>query len=138
MGTTSVCVAGVLLHRDGQVLLQHRDPNPAIRYPGHWAIFGGALEPGETAETAARREIFEELGLRLTGPLELVYVGDDGQLHRTFYAAPLDRPVESLDLQEGQGMGLFTPELLDLHPVVPLHREVVRTFLVQLAARAAS
>ena len=43
-------------------LLQLRDQKPGIFYPGHWGLFGGALDPGETPDTALRRELFEELG----------------------------------------------------------------------------
>ena len=34
-----------------------------IFYPGHWGLFGGAMEPGEAADAALRRELQEELGL---------------------------------------------------------------------------
>lgn len=56
---------------DGRVLLQRRRDN------GLWAGTGGALEPGETFEDAARREAYEELGL-VPGRLELlnIYSGE--------------------------------------------------------------
>ncbi|MGV3720271.1 MAG: NUDIX domain-containing protein, partial [Actinomycetota bacterium] len=85
-------VAGVILHREGRVLLQHRDDNPEIVWPGHWAIFGGHMEPGEAPEEAALRELEEELELRLEGPLELFSPRNDGVRERFIFAAPL--PVE--------------------------------------------
>lgn len=128
-------VAGVILHRDCKVLLQHRDDKPDIVYPNTWAIFGGHLDPGEDPESGARREIEEELGLRLEGPLELVFNESDGSRHRYFYAAELTVPLEALTLMEGQGLGLFSEEELDGVPVVPLHARIVRDFLAQQRAR---
>lgn len=34
-------------------------------HPGQWALPGGRLDPGESAQQAALREVWEELGLRL-------------------------------------------------------------------------
>src|SRR5690349_3315658 len=44
-------------------LMQLRDQVRGIFYPGHWGIFGGAMEGGETSEEALRRELKEELNL---------------------------------------------------------------------------
>ncbi|MBX6377576.1 MAG: NUDIX domain-containing protein [Clostridia bacterium] len=56
-----VGVKGVIV-RDGRFLLVKRPPGDD--YPG-WALPGGSLEPGETAESCLRREIEEETGLRV-------------------------------------------------------------------------
>jgi 8-oxo-dGTP pyrophosphatase MutT (NUDIX family) len=39
---------------------------------GFWSVPGGFVDPGETPEEGAVRELFEEAGLRPTGPLWLV------------------------------------------------------------------
>src|SRR2546423_5853955 len=58
--------AGVILvDPQGRVLLQLRDDNPRIMFPGHWGITGGAGNPGETPEDIALREVWEETGLAL-------------------------------------------------------------------------
>jgi 8-oxo-dGTP diphosphatase len=124
-----VQVAGVILHREGKVLLQHRDDKPDIAWPGAWTIFGGHVEPGEDPETAARREMEEELGLRLTGPLPLVYHSIQDGRERFFYVAELTVPVEALVLMEGQGMALLAREELEEYAVVPIHREILERFL---------
>ncbi len=54
--------------RPDAVLLVRRGRPPAL---GAWSIPGGAQELGETAESAARRELQEETGL-MVGPLSLV------------------------------------------------------------------
>lgn len=57
---------GIIIENEkGKVLLQRRRDN------GFWGIPGGAMEPGETFEQAARREAKEETGLTL-GELRLI------------------------------------------------------------------
>jgi 8-oxo-dGTP pyrophosphatase MutT (NUDIX family) len=63
-----VVAAGVLVFDAGGRVLLHRH-----RDSGRWGIPGGALEPGETLEAAARRELREETGLE-AGTLTLTDV----------------------------------------------------------------
>ena len=67
--------AGVILVDDGHVLLVKRRYAPRARL---WCLPAGFMEYGETPEHCARRELFEETGLRarLTG-LFGVYAGLD-------------------------------------------------------------
>jgi 8-oxo-dGTP diphosphatase len=132
VGGGSTRVAGVILYREGKVLLQHRDDKPTIRWPGTWAIFGGHVEEDETFEDAARREVWEELELRLDGPLALVHHEDDGDRDRAIFSASLPVLPEELALAEGQGMALVSREQLDGLPVVPVHREILLRFFETL------
>jgi len=61
-------VAGILLVREGRVLLVRRSTSMA-RAPGRWAYPGGFVELGESAEQAALRETAEEacVPARITG-----------------------------------------------------------------------
>ncbi|MCY7396036.1 MAG: NUDIX domain-containing protein [Nocardioides sp.] len=63
----------------GWVLLQERDEHPVID-PGRWGFPGGGVEPGESFEQAAYRELAEETGVRLERGLEPVAV------HTVFHA----------------------------------------------------
>ena len=49
--------------RDGAVLFLRR--SPGVFRAGHWELPGGAVEPGESHETAAVREMAEETGLKV-------------------------------------------------------------------------
>jgi 8-oxo-dGTP diphosphatase len=52
-------VALALLERNGRWLMQLRDDVPGIVGPGCWGLFGGHLDPGETAQQALERELLE-------------------------------------------------------------------------------
>lgn len=54
---------GVLIRADGAFLLTSRPPGKV--YEGYWEFPGGKVEPGESVEQALRRELLEEIGLRI-------------------------------------------------------------------------
>ena len=55
----------ILLNPDGHILIGKREGSHAP----FWSIPGGYLEPGETFETAAIREVKEETGLDIANPV---------------------------------------------------------------------
>jgi 8-oxo-dGTP diphosphatase len=55
--------AAVILRADGRFLLAQRPQNKV--YPGYWEFPGGKIEEGESAESALRRELHEELGIEV-------------------------------------------------------------------------
>ena len=54
--------AGVLVQRDGKLLLVRRNHTPAL---GSWAFPSGFVDAGEVVEEAAVREVFEETGIEV-------------------------------------------------------------------------
>jgi 8-oxo-dGTP pyrophosphatase MutT (NUDIX family) len=60
VGSRPLVVAGssvILVNKENKILLQLRIDNNC------WGLPGGSLEPGETLEEVAKRELFEETGL---------------------------------------------------------------------------
>jgi 8-oxo-dGTP pyrophosphatase MutT (NUDIX family) len=145
--------AGVILvDREGRVLMQLRDANPAIMYPDHWGITGGAGLAGETPEQAARREVEEETGLILGRfePFRAYYFQEpaDGRGARPararsradyelyLFHAPCETPVEELVCGEGQALRFVSPDELDEIPIAYNHRQVLEDFFGSTAYAA--
>lgn len=125
--------AALLVAPDGRYLLQHRDPLPGIFFPGWWGLFGGALEPGESAAAALRRELQEELQFDpetilpfCTLGLDFGFAGHD-QTHRHIFEVPVEcSDPDRMVLGEGRGMAFFEArEILSGLPVIPYDCTVI-------------
>lgn len=121
----------------GALLLMRRSDN------GHWGLPGGYVELGESVETAAVREVFEETGIavalgRLVGvysdPRRQVIAYPDGQrvqaVNLCFEArARSDRtPARPTTPEETLETGWFEPAALP-EPRVPIHEIRIRDVL---------
>ena len=118
MATYEVALV-LLVDPSGAVLMQHRDDQAPVS-PNQWGFPGGHIEPGETPEQAARRELLEETGLT-AGELESLWSGprpyEKGFPHTVTvhaFRGTTDARQEDVVLGEGQAM-VFVPraELLD-------------------------
>jgi 8-oxo-dGTP diphosphatase len=119
-------VAAILRDAQGRILLAQRGPHGD--FPGAWEFPGGKVEAHETPGEALRRELREELGIRIGRTSPLIAVPQRYphkrivlDVHRVedFSGTPQGR--------EGQALRWATPEELALLPMPPADRPVVAT-----------
>ncbi|TPM82654.1 NUDIX domain-containing protein [Mesorhizobium sp. B2-3-3] len=81
---TTLPAVSVAVVRNDTVLLVKRARQPS---QGLYAFPGGKVEPGETLEDAARRELMEETGLHAAGfrPLREIHIDGRDDLHPVDY-----------------------------------------------------
>jgi isopentenyldiphosphate isomerase len=92
-------VAVIVTTTDGRLVVQRRSDSKDV-FPGWWDIgAGGVVGAGEPADEAARRELYEELGVR--GEPVVVGVGRHDDEHAReichVYRVTSDGPFESRD-----------------------------------------
>ena len=107
------------LRKDGHTLMVHRNKKENDMHAGKWNGLGGKMEPGETPEECAIREIWEESGLKVKN---LVLKGiitfpafDDQEDWYTFIFMIHGFEGRLIDSPEGHLQWIPDTELLDLH-----------------------
>ena len=125
--TSGLGVSAILINRLGQVLLQQRDDNPAIRYPGHWSLFGGTIEEDESPAMAAAREVKEEIDYDMQN-FGLFREFVQNNKHEFAFVGELSAELDELTLNEGQGMNLFYPSQLHELQIRPDDRETLTEY----------
>jgi 8-oxo-dGTP pyrophosphatase MutT (NUDIX family) len=75
----------------------HRRTDTKDVYPGYWDVtIGGVVGTGEDYDTAARREVEEEVGLttpRLTALFPMTYEDQDTRVRGAVYECVSDEPL---------------------------------------------
>jgi 8-oxo-dGTP pyrophosphatase MutT (NUDIX family) len=112
----SDAVAALLILENGDYLLQERDAIPGIWFPGHWGLFGGSIEPGESLIEALVRELAEELDLPPSSSVEsftsfeydLSAMGQGKVFRHYFVRAVSEAERAVLTLHEGMQMRGFS------------------------------
>jgi 8-oxo-dGTP pyrophosphatase MutT (NUDIX family) len=118
--------ASVILYTNNKVLLHKRDSRPRL-FPNRWSIFGGGIEPDETPEETACRELKDELGYQLSpqgleplGRFRVCLPSHRYIVH--YFRAELAQDIWDILLtlnvvdhpeREGEGIALFSHDEID-------------------------
>ncbi|MDS3860948.1 NUDIX domain-containing protein [Thermosynechococcaceae cyanobacterium BACA0444] len=132
-------VAIAILSQGSQFLMQLRDDLPGILYPGHWGLFGGHLEAGESPEAALRRELFEEISY-CPPAVEFFGMYNDEKICRYVFWGQLAVGLEELDLREGWDLALvpevairqgyfYSPKPNAEKPLGTVHQKIILDFI---------
>lgn len=124
----------IIIDEMGRLLLQQR------KFPhGAWGITGGLMELGESTEDVARREIFEETGLKVdklnlinvySGPQNFVRAENGDEFYVVtvaFYAEGFEGEL-NIDTSESITFDFFYPNELPKN-IVKSHRVILDEFL---------
>ena len=121
-----IWVVAAVISRGDRLLLGRRPDDK--RHGGLWEFPGGKLEPGESWQEAAARELAEELGLRLDSMGAVQFESrDPGSPYRIrFLQVEVSGRVEA---REHSAVGWFTPVELTQMPLAPSDAAFVQTLV---------
>jgi 8-oxo-dGTP diphosphatase len=139
---THPVAAAIVTDQQGRLLMQLRDDSPNITHPGHWGLFGGSVEAGESPHEAIQREIEEELTIQADASEFEAFevITFPGRQYHIFVFDAGARGDAAV-LGEGQALGRFAPgdiaAALDRwaigdRPIMPWVVAPLRRFLLQL------
>jgi 8-oxo-dGTP pyrophosphatase MutT (NUDIX family) len=123
----NAAVALIVVGDDERYLMQLRDQKSGIFYPGHWGLFGGAMDAGESPEITLQRELKEELNLTVKEmryftefEFDFDFSGFGRFVRRFFEVRVPEAELSGLILGEGSEMRAFSArELLTGPRIVP-------------------
>jgi mutator protein MutT len=97
------------------------------RHAGQWALPGGRVDPGETVEQAALRELLEEVGLALA-PASVLGLLDDYPTRSGYVITPVvvwGGMAQQLNIDPNEVAAVYRVPLSDLeHPDIPRLRRI--------------
>jgi 8-oxo-dGTP diphosphatase len=125
--TKTVGAGILLLNSNNELLMLLRDDIPNIPFPNMWDIPGGKVEPGEIPEETVKREMMEEMGLKLENiSLFKIYETDD--LTDNVFWTRIDLTPKEIDLKEGQKIAYFSHKQLSCMKLAFSYNLVIEEF----------
>ncbi len=124
--------AGIILIADNKIILQHRDKNNKWNQ-NSWSEFGGQIEKEETPENAIRRELKEELGIKLMNLKffkKYKFQRKKGIYEQFVFTAICNYSLENLKKQqkEGKDLGIFSCEEIKNLKMADYTRKILKDF----------
>lgn len=109
--SNAVCA---IISYNNKILVQKRDIKKNIFFPGHYGLFGGAIEKNENKKKALQRELLEEIGIKFKTSrfFYLTSINLDfkkiryKKYDRTVYEIKIDKN-EKKDLKLGEGLKML-------------------------------
>ena len=124
-------VGALLVDTNGKLIAQQRDDKPEITNPGMVSLFGGTSHEGESPIETLRRELQEELELEVSSNnllLQTVKHENGTNVACSIYIVT-GVDAEKLELHEGAGFAVGTPEDLLSRPVTAVTQQVIEAFI---------
>jgi len=100
-----------IIIKNNNYLLQLRDINKNILYPNRWCFFGGTLKNNENPEICIKRELKEELSIKIKIIMKIYECLNykTNTYLNYFYVEALSK-ISKKNLAEGQNLGWFNKE----------------------------
>lgn len=111
-GIFKIETAHAILRLADKYILQLRDDKPEIAARGLWSLFGGQIDNGEEPQEAIKRELLEELVIKIDD-FKFLYHTDyyvdfvKGMVRTWFFFASVDNVWGGHKLKEGKDVGVF-------------------------------
>ena len=124
-------VGALLVDTNGKLIAQQRDDKPGITNPGMVSLFGGTSHEGESPIETLRRELQEELELEVSSNnllLQTVKHENGTNVACSIYIVT-GVDAEKLELHEGAGFAMGTPEELLSRPVTAVTQQAIEAFV---------
>ncbi len=124
-------VGALLVDTNGKLIAQQRDDKPGITNPGMVSLFGGTSHEGESPAETLRRELQEELELEVSSNnllLQTVKHENGTNVACSIYIVT-GVDAEKLELHEGAGFAMGTPEELLSRPVTAVTQQAIEAFV---------